>query len=136
LICGATSFENKRFDRLFVILFVITIMLFLYLQITLLHPDVQEFYCLNLPLMLAGTNLILLLVCQMVREKKWTLLYKTTVATLLVSMIWSGAMAFFYDYRILHREKRQFSLEYSTLTAKFISGDAILFMEGIELFAI
>ena len=124
---------NWQWGRLPLLLILLTSLLFLILSRTLFYIDQQEFYCLNFPLLLALLLIILLLAFEKFVKLNWHLISHTTVAILLAAMIWSGLMAFFYDY-LRERHHRQFNLNVAGSAAKIVSDNSILFTNQVDSF--
>ncbi|MDZ7666357.1 MAG: hypothetical protein U5K27_13725 [Desulfotignum sp.] len=78
--------------------------------------------------------MFLILLHALVRKNNWVLIRRTTMAILLISMIWSGTMGILYDY-MYHREQRHFNLKQATLASTFISDNAIVFTDQVDTFA-
>ncbi len=124
---------NWRWGSTPLILILFTSLLFLILSLLLPDIDQQEFYCLTLPLLLALLLIILLLAYKMFIKLNWHLVCRTTVAMLFVAMVWSGLMAFLYDYPRA-RYYRQYTLKTANNAAKIVSNNSILFTNDPEPF--
>ena len=124
---------NWEWGRMPLLLIFLTSFLFLFLYLFLPYIDQQEFYCLNLPLMISLVLTILLLGYQKVAKLNWHLVCHTTVIILFVAMVWAGLMAFFYDYTRA-RHHRQFNLNVLNTTAKVVSPNSILFTNWLDPF--
>lgn len=125
---------NWQWGKLPLLLIFLTSLLFIILYLTLPYIDQQEFYCLNLPLLLALLLIILLLAYEKFTKLNWHLVCRTTLAILLIAMIWSGIMAFFYDY-LRDRHLRQFNLNVADSAAKIVSDNSILFTTQVDSFS-
>jgi len=124
---------NWQWGRLPLLLMLLTSLLFLILSRTLLYIDQQEFYCLTLPLLLVLLLIILLPAYERFVKLNWRLVCRTTLVILLISMIWSGLMAFFCDY-LRDRHQRQFNLGIAESAAKVVSDNSILFTNQVDSF--
>jgi hypothetical protein len=131
--CKLTGNLNWQWGRLPLLIILLTCILFLLLSRTLLYVDQQEFYCFNLPLLLALLIVIFLLAYEKFIKLNWHLVPRTTVVILLIAMIWSGLMAFFYDY-LRDRHHRQFNLNVVSGAAKIVSDNSILFTTQVDSF--
>jgi len=124
---------NGQWGRIPLLLIFLTSLLFLILYLFLPYIDQQEFYCLNLPLIISLLLTILLLGYTMFAKLNWHLVCRTTVAILFIAMVWSSFVAFLYDYPRA-RNHRQFNLNVLNTTAKVVSPNSILFTNWLDPF--
>jgi len=124
---------NWQWGRLPLLLIFLTSLLFIILYLTLPYIDQQEFYCLNLPLLLALLLIFLLLAYKKFTKLNWHLVCRTTLAILFVAMVWSGILAFFYDY-LRARHHRQFNLNVANTAEQVFSNNSILFTNWLDPF--
>lgn len=124
---------NWQWGSIPLLLIFLTSLLFLILYLFLPYINQQEFYCLNLPLIISLLLIILLLGYQRFAKLNWHLVCRTTTAILFIAMVWSGIMAFLYDYTRA-RNHRQFNLNVLNTAAKVISSNSILFTNWLDPF--
>lgn len=124
---------NGQWGRIPLLLIFLTSILFLVLYVFLPYIDQQEFYCLTLPLLLAFLLTILLPAYKRFAKLNWHLVCRTTVAILFFTMVWSGLMAFCYDYTRA-RHHRQFNLNVLNTAAETVSRNSILFTNWLDPF--
>jgi hypothetical protein len=95
-------------------------------------PGTAEFFYLTLPLVLAGALLVLILLG--LREEESTLGLSGAVAVVCtLSLLWSGLVAFSYDYPIAQRA-RQYNLKTGHETADLVAPDSIFFANSLDRF--
>lgn len=124
---------NWQWGRITLLLIFLTSLLFLVLYVFLPYIDQQEFYCLTLPLLLVLLLIILLPAYERFVKLNWRLVCRTTVAILFVTMVWSGLMAFFYDYTRA-RQHRRFNLNVLNTASEVVSGNSIFFTNWLDPF--
>ena len=95
-------------------------------------PAAAEFFFLTVPLVLAGTLLVLILLAWRNEETSHRL--SRPIATLcLAAMVWSGLVTFFYDYPLAQRA-RHYNLTTGLETASLIAPDSIFFANSLDRF--
>jgi len=85
-----------------------------------------EFPLLGLPLLMAGFLLVLLIAGELIKVEGVRLLQTTAWVLLIVAIVWSGLVAFFYDYS-RHRKQRISNYEVSAKVLPLIPSDSIFF---------
>ena len=124
---------NWQWGRIPILLILLTLLLFLILFQALPSIDQQEFYCLTLPLLLALLLIVLLMVYEKFAKLNWRLVSRIIVATFFIAMVWSGLVAFIYDYPCA-RHLRQFNLNIANSSAEIVSYNSILFTNQVDSF--
>lgn len=108
------------------LLALLTSCIFLFLFQRAVTIDQQEFPLLTVPLLLALLLIIFLIICIKSAELNRYLVARTTVAIFFMAMVWSGLVAFLYDYPRAYRF-RQFNFNVADRAAKVVSDNSILF---------
>jgi hypothetical protein len=85
-----------------------------------------EFPLLGLPLLIAGFLFVLLITGELVKLEGVRLLQNTAWVLLIVAMVWSGLVAFLYDYP-MHRKQRVTNYEVSAKVLPLIPTDSMFF---------
>lgn len=85
-----------------------------------------EFPLLGMPLLMAGFLLVLLIAGEFIKVEGVRLLQTTAWVLLIVAMVWSGMVAFFYDYPI-QRQQRKTNYEVSGKVLPLIPPDSMFF---------
>lgn len=95
-------------------------------------PEAAEFFFLTLPLVVAGTFLILILLAHQREDKRLSLSGPIGVVCVL-AMLWSGLVAFLYDYPLAQRT-RHYNLKTGLETANLVAPDSIFFANSLDRF--
>jgi hypothetical protein len=132
-LTGTLHWSWTRMSVVMLLLSVFTIAYFFFLSPSFRAIDQQEFFYLTEPLLLALFLVILLIVREKVTRSSRYVLSCAAVAAFLIAMIWSGLVAFFYDYPLVRRI-RQYNVDVASRAAKFVSDDSILFATFVDPF--
>ncbi|MGB5891213.1 MAG: hypothetical protein WBH75_14735, partial [Thermoanaerobaculia bacterium] len=95
-------------------------------------PAAAEFFFLTVPLILAGALLVLILLVWRDEETRHRL-RRTTGAVCVAAMVWSGLVAFSYDYPLAQRA-RLYNLNTGLKTASLVAPDSIFFANSLDRF--
>lgn len=126
-----TGNVNLKWSR---ICLLTTAMFTILILTTLTTIDQQEIPFLTLPLLLALLLLILLMIRIKFAKLKRYLVTPTFVAIFFAAMVWSGLVAFLYDYPQARR-LRQYNLKVADSAAKVVSNNSILFTNNYDAFS-
>ncbi|MGO9565956.1 MAG: ArnT family glycosyltransferase [Desulfomonilaceae bacterium] len=101
----------------------------IYFLLTLEFPaglNDLEFPLLGLPLLVAGFLLVLIIAGELINVEGVRLLRATAWVFLIGAMVWSGLVAFFYDYP-MHRKQRATNYEVAEKVLPLIPPDSMFF---------
>jgi hypothetical protein len=132
-LTGTLHWSWTRMSVVMLLLSVLTIAYFFFLRPSFRAIDQQGFFYLTQPLLLAVFLGIFVTVREKVTRSYRYILSCAAVATFLIAMIWSGLVAFFYDYPLVRRI-RQYNLDVASRAAKVVSDDSILFATFVDPF--
>lgn len=108
-----------------------SIFLFLYQWPATIHQE--EFPFLTVPLLIALTLIIFLIGRIKFAKSNWHFVSRATLIALFTAMVWSGLVAYLYDYP-LARRFRQYNFNVADNAAKIVSNNSILFTNDPEPF--
>jgi 4-amino-4-deoxy-L-arabinose transferase-like glycosyltransferase len=110
---------NWQWSRISLLIGLLTGFIFLFLFQRAATIDQQEFPVLTVPLLLALLLIILLIIRIKFAEFNRYLVARTTVAIFFMAMVWSGLVAFLYDYPLACRF-RQYNFNVADRAAKVV----------------
>ncbi len=125
---------NWQWSRISLLIGLLTSFIFLFLFQRAATIAQQEIPFLTLPLLLALLLIILLIICIKFAELNRYLVARTFVAIFFMAMVWSGLVAFLYDYPLAYRF-RQYNFNVADRAAKVVSNNSILFTNDYDAFS-
>jgi hypothetical protein len=124
---------NWRWKRVFFFIIITTGAIFLFLYQRPTTIDQEEFPFLTVPLLIALTLIIFLIGRIKFAKINRQFVSRATLIALFAAMVWSGLVAYLYDYT-LARRFRQYNFNVADNAAKIVSNNSILFTNDPEPF--